>query len=152
MAEADEGFMRRALDCAEAALRDGDDPVGAVLVRDGRILAEGRNRVRSSGDITAHAEVDALRAALAGSNESPSGAVLYTTEEPCPMCLWMALRTGVSAIVIGARYADMPDEAVGDYSVEALLGLTGRQLPIRDRVLRLECLAMHDRGIAGDTD
>lgn len=80
--------MRRALELARAAAEAGEVPVGAVLVGpDGAVLAEARNRMRERRDPTAHAEIDAIRAACAalGAERLP-GAELHVTLEPCPMC------------------------------------------------------------------
>jgi guanine deaminase len=77
-------------------------PFGAVIVRDGRVLAEGWNEVTSSNDPTAHAEVVAIRRACqAVGNFSLAGATLYTSCEPCPMCLASAYWARISRIVYG---------------------------------------------------
>lgn len=82
-------FMRRAitLSCENVSQRNGG-PFGAVIVKDGKIIGEGFNRVTASNDPTAHAEVVAIRAACSHINNFDlSGAVIYTSCEPCPMCL-----------------------------------------------------------------
>ena len=82
-------FMRRAIALAIENIRSGQGgPFGALVVKDGRILAEGANRVTISNDPTAHAEVVAIREAcrVLGDFQLP-GCDLYTTCEPCPMCL-----------------------------------------------------------------
>ncbi len=82
-------FMRRAiaLSSENVSQRMGG-PFGAVIVKDGKIIGEGFNRVTASNDPTAHAEVVAIRAACAHINNFDlSGAVIYTSCEPCPMCL-----------------------------------------------------------------
>ncbi|WP_395666153.1 nucleoside deaminase [Methylocella sp.] len=97
--EGDEDFMRVALD--EAAL--GDLPFGAVVTRDGALLARGRNRGRSARDPTAHAEMEALRAVIAaGRAERLRGATLYATGEPCAMCMGASLWCGIDRLVYGA--------------------------------------------------
>lgn len=80
-------FMAQAVEQARLAARRGEVPVGAVLVRDGRVVAAAGNRVEELSDPTAHAEVLALRAAAAAAG-SPrlEGCDLYVTLEPCPMC------------------------------------------------------------------
>ena len=78
--------MRRALDEAQAAARDGDVPVGAVVSRGGAIVGVGRNRMRDWRDPTAHAEIVALReAAAALGSERLDGCDLWVTLEPCAM-------------------------------------------------------------------
>ena len=79
--------MRAALDEAAAAARAGEVPVGAVVTRDGVILAVGRNRMRDANDPTAHAEIVALRAAAAAIGDwRLDGCDLWVTLEPCAMC------------------------------------------------------------------
>jgi tRNA(Arg) A34 adenosine deaminase TadA len=83
-----EDFMRRAIALANESVAAGGGPFGAVIVRDGRIIAEGSNRVTVSNDPTAHAEVLAIRSACrALGSFNLEGCVLYTSCEPCPMCL-----------------------------------------------------------------
>lgn len=83
-------------------------PFGAVIMRDGVVLAEGWNEVTSSNDPTAHAEVTAIRRACAAINDfSLAGATLYTSCEPCPMCLASAYWARIGRIV----YANTRDEA-----------------------------------------
>jgi guanine deaminase len=81
-------FMRRAIALALDNIRAGGGPFAAVIVKDGRIIAEGANRVTSSNDPTAHAEVVAIREACRALRSFQlDGCDLYTTCEPCPMCL-----------------------------------------------------------------
>lgn len=81
------GFMERALDEARAAGARGEVPIGAVVVRDGVILAADGNRTREQADPTAHAEILAIRqAARALGDERLAGCDLYVTLEPCAMC------------------------------------------------------------------
>lgn len=79
--------MRRALDLAEQAAEAGEVPVGAVVTRDGDIVAEGRNRMREGNDPTAHAEIVALRAAAQALGTSRlDDCSLWVSLEPCAMC------------------------------------------------------------------
>jgi tRNA(adenine34) deaminase len=92
-------YLEAALREAEAAGAEGAAPVGSVIVaRDGHIVARGRNRVLSEGDHTAHAEVDAIRNS-GRAIDGAAGLVLYTTAEPCLMCLGAILLTPIEAIV-----------------------------------------------------
>jgi tRNA(adenine34) deaminase len=95
-------FLEVCLEEAELARREGAMPVGAVIVGpDGRILSRGRNRTLSEGDQTAHAEVDAIRNARREiMTDVPDGGwILYTSSEPCLMCLGATILTHVSTIV-----------------------------------------------------
>ena len=84
-----EQYMRRAIELSREKMRDGEGgPFAAVVVRDGEILGEGWNRVTGHNDPTAHAEIVAIREACrAGECFSLEGCAIYTTCEPCPMCL-----------------------------------------------------------------
>jgi tRNA(adenine34) deaminase len=101
--DVDSIFMRRALELAGAAEAAGEVPVGAVIVRDGEVVAEGWNRPISTCDPTAHAEIVALRAA--GSSLGTyrlTDATLYVTLEPCPMCAGAMVHARIRRLVFGA--------------------------------------------------
>lgn len=97
----DERFMREALEEARLAGRAGDVPVGSVVVIDGRIVGRGRNRRRSSGDPTAHAEIEALREAAKATGNWRVEGTLYVTQEPCPMCAGALVNARISRLVFG---------------------------------------------------
>jgi tRNA(adenine34) deaminase len=99
----DEAFMRRALELAQRAEAEGEVPVGAVVVSGGAIVGEGWNRPISSNDPTAHAEIQAMRAAAGAlQNYRLPGATLYVTLEPCEMCLGAMFHARIARAVFGA--------------------------------------------------
>jgi tRNA(adenine34) deaminase len=99
----DETFMRRALELAQRAQAQGEVPVGSVVVMEGGIVGEGWNRPISSCDPTAHAEIQAMRAAsVALKNYRLAGATLYVTLEPCEMCLGAMFHARIARAVFGA--------------------------------------------------
>jgi tRNA(adenine34) deaminase len=99
----DEDFMRRALELARQARAEGEVPVGAVVVMDGKVAGEGWNRPIAACDPTAHAEIQALRAAAGAlKNYRLSGATLYVTLEPCAMCLGAMFHARIARAVFGA--------------------------------------------------
>ena len=99
----DAAWMREALVEAERALAHGDVPVGAVAVRDGKIIGRGHNRKEADGDPTAHAEMIALReAARALGGWRLVGVTLYCTLEPCPMCAGAMVSARLPRLVYGA--------------------------------------------------
>jgi guanine deaminase len=103
----DELHLGRALELARRSAAEGGGPFGAVVVRAGRVLGEGANRVTLEFDPTAHAEIVALRAACARERTHDlSGAVLYASCEPCPMCLGAALWARVARVVFAATRDD----------------------------------------------
>ena len=95
-------FMLRALELARQAA--GEVPVGAVVVRDGSILGEGRNRQETAQTPLAHAEMEAIAQACRkiGSRRL-TGCHLYVTLEPCPMCTGAILNAQLSAVIFGAE-------------------------------------------------
>lgn len=95
--------MEKYMTLAVHQAHEGQTPFGAVIVRDGEVLAAVHNTVRRSNDPTAHAEVNAIREACkhAASHKLP-GAALYTTCEPCPMCSSAAFFAGIRHIYYGA--------------------------------------------------
>ena len=83
-----EKFMLKAIELSKKSVKNGGGPFGAVIVKDGKIIAEGTNSVTKNNDPTAHAEINAIReAAKKINNFDLSGAEIYTSCEPCPMCL-----------------------------------------------------------------
>ena len=99
----DESFMRRALDLARRARDEGEVPIGSVVALNGKIIGEGWNRPIASSDPTAHAEIQAMRAAArALDNYRLTGATLYVTLEPCEMCLGAMFHARIVRAVFGA--------------------------------------------------
>lgn len=100
-------FMARARAARDAAVASGDQPYGAVVVRDGVIVAVSPSRVVVDGDPTAHAEMSALRAAARALGQADlSGCVLYSTSRPCPMCEAAAYWAGIERMVHGEALSD----------------------------------------------
>lgn len=100
-------FMNMAAELAEENIEEGGGPFGAVIVRDGEVIATGVNRVTASNDPTAHAEVNAIRNACSKEQTfNLSGCVVYTSCEPCPMCLSALYWAGVSRIYYGNTQDD----------------------------------------------
>ena len=96
--------MREALRLAGEAAAAGEVPVGAVVVKDGRVIGRGYNRPITSNDPTAHAEIVALRAAAqAEGNYRLAGCELFVTLEPCAMCVGAMVHARIGRIVYGAR-------------------------------------------------
>lgn len=100
----DRGFMEEAFAEARAAYERGECPVGAVVVREGEIIARAGNRERELSDATAHAEILAMRAAgQALGRHKLRDCVVYTTLWPCPMCQNAMLQAEIPQVVCGAR-------------------------------------------------
>jgi len=96
-------FMRQALALAGQGAELGEVPVGALVVLDGEVIGEGFNRPISASDPSAHAEVNALRAAATHQNNYRlPGATLYVTIEPCTMCFGTLIHARIARLVYGA--------------------------------------------------
>lgn len=112
----DSDFLRHAIDLAAAHSADGQNgPFGAVLVRDGAVLAEAWNQVVADHDPTAHAEIMAIRKACQKLNSFQlEGCTIYTSCEPCPMCLAALYWARVDAVVYAASKEDAAQAGFDD--------------------------------------
>lgn len=97
-----EGFMRLALDEARAAYAENEVPIGAVLVRGGKVLTSNHNRCEQLHDPTAHAELLCMQQAVTQCGGRLSDCTLYVTMEPCAMCIGAAINAKLPRLVFGA--------------------------------------------------
>ena len=96
-------FMKKALEQANRAYKAGEVPVGAVVVKDGKIIARGFNERETKQDPTAHAELTAMKkAAKKLSSWRLTGCTLFVTLEPCPMCSGVIINSRIDRVVFGA--------------------------------------------------
>lgn len=117
---ADEGFMRRAIAKARQGVAAGQSPFGACIVRGDTVVACEHNLVWATTDITAHAEVTAIRAACkALATIDLSGCTIYSTCEPCPMCFGACHWAGVDRLVFGAGIPDAERIGFGELQIAA---------------------------------
>ena len=138
----DAKFMQQAVDLSIENVANGGGPFGAVIVRDGEVIATGTNRVTANCDPTAHAEVSAIRAACAKLGDFKlSGCTIYSSCEPCPMCLSALYWAGVERIFYGntkqdAKEIDFDDSFIYD---QIALDYSERSIPciniMRDNAL-----------------
>lgn len=137
----DEFYMRRALELAREAERAGEVPVGAVLVKDDRIIAEAFNQPIARHDPTAHAEILTLRQAGADvGNYRLVDTTLYVTLEPCAMCVGAMIHARVGRIVYGAR--DPKTGALGG-ACDLLVAMPHNHVPAATGgMLAAECAAL----------
>jgi len=99
-----EEYMRRAMELAAQAAKEGDVPVGCVIVKDGQVVGEGRNRREENGDATAHAELEAIRDACEKLGSwRLHGCTMYVTLEPCPMCAGGIINSRIDTVRYGAK-------------------------------------------------
>jgi len=137
MTDNDEYFMHQALYEAEKALEDNEVPVGAVLVKEKKILQRAYNQTLLKKDPTAHAEVLAIRAACyAFHNHRIPGCDLYVTLEPCAMCLGALIQARIKRLIFGAY-----DPKAG--AVKSIMRFpfekTNHRIEIKGGILEAEC-------------
>ncbi len=134
----DERWLSHAVDLAVANVAEGGGPFGAVIVRDAAPLSIGQNRVTRDLDPTAHAEVVAIRAACAAVGDfSLTGATLYTSCEPCPLCVSAALWARLDRVVFAADRFDAARGGFDDLAFYELLAQDRATWPTPIQSLRL---------------
>lgn len=138
--------MRRAIELSRASVNQGGGPFGAVIVRDGEIVAEGNNQVTLHCDPTAHAEVSAIRnAAKALGTFDLSGCEIYTSCEPCPMCLGAIYWARLDKIYYANDRIDAKEAGFDDSFIYKEIALDPEQRSIRSaRLLGPEALAVFE--------
>ncbi|MBQ8364515.1 MAG: nucleoside deaminase [Bacteroidaceae bacterium] len=138
-----EELMRRAIELAVENVKSGGGPFGAVIARDGHIISTGVNRVTANNDPTAHAEVSAIRAACTKLGTfNLEGCVIYTSCEPCPMCLGAIYWAHIDKIYYGANQHDAAAINFDDSFIyrELELPMNKRRKPV-ENLLHNEALA-----------
>jgi tRNA(Arg) A34 adenosine deaminase TadA len=139
----DEDLMRRAISKACSGIRKGQTPFGACVVRNGKVVSCEHNRVWMNMDITAHAEILAIRKACRTlSTVDLSGCTVFSTCEPCPMCFSACHWAGISRIVYGAEIDDAKDHGFNELFIPSatMNRYDDKRVEIRGSVLRDECV------------
>lgn len=136
-----EAYMREALALAREACEAGEVPVGCVIAdAGGNIVGRGRNRRQELGDATAHAEIEAIRAACAARGDwRLEGCTLFVTLEPCPMCTGAIINSRVPCLVFGARE---PVSGSCGSVIDLFMERYGHHPTVYAGVLRDDCAAL----------
>ena len=114
----DKKFLRKAIEIANYGIKKGCGPFGAVISKEGRIIAESNNKVILNSDPTAHAEILAIREAAGFlRTHDLDGCILYTSCEPCPMCLGAIYWSGIKRVVYAS---DRRDAAIAGFDDEMI--------------------------------
>lgn len=141
----DEDFMRQAIRVTREGIAAGQSPFGAVIAKDGAVVAATHNTVWRDSDPTAHAEVNCIRRAARALNTIfLNGCVLYSTTEPCPMCLAAIHWAKIDRVVFGASIADAAEAGFCELHVaaRALAEMGKSPLVVEGGVLARECAAL----------
>lgn len=137
----DERFLRQAIELAHANVVKGGRPFGAVLVKEGAVVATGVNEILSSNDPTAHAELNAVRAA-SHELDSPDlrGCAVYASGHPCPMCMAAMRLAGISEVTFAYFNEDGEPFGLSTAALHAELArpLSEQSMRIRHVPVRLE--------------
>ncbi len=131
-------FMREALKEAKKAFLEGESPVGAVIVKDDRIIARGRNKREAANDPLAHAELIAIKKASKKLHSwRLSDCDLYVTLEPCPMCAGAIIQSRIRSVRYGAR--DPKAGAAGSVTDLFRAGMFNHDVIVEGGILEEEC-------------
>jgi guanine deaminase len=144
-------LMQMAIDAAAEGIALGQTPFGCAICFEGRVIAATHNKVLLTTDITAHAEINALRdgCRAAGQILLP-GAIVATTCEPCPMCMAALHWARVGTVYFGATIADAARAGFNELTLPArdLLRIGGSQLTLIDRFREADCVKLFDNWLA----
>lgn len=143
MTQQDKEFMQMAIDASIQNVKNGGGPFGAVIVRNGQVIATGVNRVTANNDPTAHAEVSAIRTACAQLGTFHlQNCVIYTSCEPCPMCLSAIYWSGITRIYYGNTAQDADNIGFSDKFIydELATPMSQRSIPVQN-IMRDEALS-----------
>lgn len=137
------------MELAIAEAHNSQTPYGAVIVKDGKVVAQAGNRVKPDDDPTAHAEVSAIRTLMQQLQAGPSleaGYTLYTTCEPCPMCAATCVWAGISEIVYGVGNDDFSEENPNliELRCQELIARSPKPIKVTGGLLKGQCKQLHE--------
>ncbi|MBG0776363.1 MAG: nucleoside deaminase [Desulfovibrionaceae bacterium] len=147
-----ESIMPLAIREAEQSLREGNNGFGAVIAKDGEIVAVAHDTEETDQDPTAHAELNAIRQASARLGKDLSGCLLVATHEPCPMCAIAIVWARIGRVAVGYSIA----EAIGqgrrriDLPCETIFSAAGADVAVERGVARASCAVLYDRSVRNE--
>lgn len=142
-------YMNIAIEEAEASLRGGNSGFGAVIVKDGDLVARAHDTDTTDGDPTAHAEMKVIRLASAVFGKDLSGCVIISTHEPCPMCSTAMFWSGINEIAFGCSIKESLKQGRKrlDISIEEIFSRGGREIIIHENILHAHCSILYNRAV-----
>jgi len=140
-----EQFMKRAIEEAKTSLREGNNGFGAVIVRDGKIIASSHDKEDTEHDPTSHAEINAIKEAGKILGKNLSGCILVSTHEPCPMCSYAIIWSGVAAVAYGysIREAIFQKRKRIDLPCKDAFEKAGVNIAVYPGVMKAECSVLY---------
>jgi len=149
-----EQIMQLAIEEARISLAAGNSGFGAVIVAAGRVISRAHDTDKTSGDPTAHAEMNAIRSAAAKTGGHLSDCILVSTHEPCPMCSTAILWSGISAVAFGYSIKEALKQGRRrvDIPLREIFERSGRDIVVHENVLRKQCSVLYDRAVRQNID
>jgi tRNA(Arg) A34 adenosine deaminase TadA len=149
-----EAFMVVAIEEAKISLQEGDCGFGAVIAKNGELIAKAHDTEKTSGDSTAHAEMIAIRCASSKLGRNLSGCVLITTHEPCPMCATAIIWSGITEIAYGYSIKDAIKQGRKriDLSCRELFIRAGKEICINEDLLHDKCSVLYNKVVRNGID
>ncbi len=140
-----ERFMKIAIEEAEISLREGNNGFGAVIVKDGVLIAASHDRDSSEGDPTSHAELNVIREASKKLGRKLRGCILISTHEPCPMCASAAVWSEIAAIVYGCSIQETLLQGRKRINILCtdIFHKSAAKISVIDGILKAECSVLY---------
>ena len=144
-----EEFMKIAIEEAKTSLKEGNKGFGAVVTKDGRIIASAHDTEVTDQDSTAHAEINAIRRASKIYRKDLTGCLIISTHEPCPMCTGSIIWSNISEVVYGAsiRESIKAGRNMINLSCKEIIKKSNVKINIHDGILKKECLKLYNNDI-----
>lgn len=147
-------LMQTAIEEAKESLREGNSGFGAVIAKNGEILAKEHDTDTTDGDPTAHAEIKAIRSAAARLGKVLTGCILVSTHEPCPMCSAAVLWAGIDEVAFGFSIKEALQQGRKriDLPLREIFSLGGKDITIHENVLHDQCALLYNRAVRTDIE
>ncbi len=147
-------YMNIAIEEAKLSLREGNHGFGAVLIKDGQIIAAEHDREETAGDPTAHAELNAIKAAVRKLGKDLAGCVLITTHEPCPMCAGAIVWANISGLAFGCSIKDARSQGRRriDLTCEDVFNKANCNINIQAGILQQACSVLYRQDVRSEIE
>ncbi len=147
-----ERFMKIAIEEAEISLREGNNGFGAVIVKDGVLIAASHDRDSSEGDPTSHAELNVIREASKKLGRKLRGCILISTHEPCPMCASAAVWSEITAIVYGCSIKETLMQGRKRINIPCtnVFHKSAAKISVIDGILKAECSVLYREDVRNE--
>lgn len=149
-----QNLMSIGIDEAKISLREGNSGFGALIVKDGEIIAQTHDTDTTDGDPTAHAEIKAIRTAAHRLGKDLTGCILVSTHEPCPMCSTAALWAGITELAFGVSIKDALKEGRRrlDISAREIYSHGMRDVEIHEGILFEQCSVLYSKAVRNEIE